>query len=277
MSSFPFATDDRGRFDMRNLPPGNYRLQVRQHQQNYSFNGIDTSDPGEMANEPISLVGTDVENLVIVTSAGVTVHGQVVFDPAPPPTPVQLRVGAVAGDPEMVGVAPSAALVESDLTFTIRGLFGEYMLRTGAPSVFLKAVYVGSDDVTDTPRRFKADDRITIVLTTRGSTLEGSVTDDKGHPATEAGIILFPEDKTSWRFSAVRVRRGGPDVNGHYTMNGLHSGRYFVVALPRERMNNAGQDVDASYFESLVKDATTVLIGEDEQRTIDLRVVGGGV
>ena len=187
-----------------------------------------------------------------------------------------MRIGAVAGDPEIVGVTPPTSIVESDLTFTIKGLFGEYLLRTGAPGVILKSVSVAGEDITDVPRRFKAQDRITIVLTTRASTLEGSVTDDKGAPATEAGILMFPEDKASWRGNAVRVRRGGPDPNGHYTMNGLQPGRYFVIAIPREKMNMPVQDMDPSYFEGLAKDATTVLIGEDEQRTVDLRVVGGG-
>jgi hypothetical protein len=128
--------------------------------------------------------------------------------------------------------------------------------------------------VTDTPHEFKSGDRVTIVLTSRASQLEGSVTDATGQPVTSAGIILFSEDKASWRSNSIRTRRGSPDQNGHYRMTGLMPGRYFIAALPRERLS--GPPPDAAFFEELAKEATSLVIGDDEQRQVDLKLIGGG-
>jgi hypothetical protein len=61
--------------------------------------------------------------------------------------------------------------------------------------------------------------------------------------------------------------------DGHFDMRGLLPGRYYVVAAPRGRLMLAGP-AEPSYFEELSKDATIVVIGEEEQRTIDLTLTG---
>jgi hypothetical protein len=166
-------------------------------------------------------------------------------------------------------------LVQPDLTFTLKGVVGEYLLRTGAPGFSLKSVTTGSEDITDSPHEFTSRDRVTVVLTSRASSLEGTVTDAAGAPSTEAAIIVFSEDKSSWRSSSIRTRRGGPDQNGHFQITGLLPGRYYILAAPRERLN-IPPSVSPAFFEGLAKDALAIVVGEDEQRTVDLRVVGSG-
>jgi hypothetical protein len=275
-SSFGFSTDDQGRFQMRNIPPGNYRLTVRTRPMQPTPDGSpNQNEPGEMANVPLA-VSSDLENIMVVTAPGAMITGQVVFEQGPPqPLPQQMRVNAQIGDPEnnMGSPSPQAALVSPDLTFTMKGMMGEFVLRSGTQGQFLKAVMMGSDDITDAPREFKNGDRVTLVFTSRASTLEGAVTDAAGKPSMEAGVILFSEDKAAWRPNSSKTRRGGPDPSGHYKLTGLMSGRYFLAAVPRERFN--GQPLDAAFFEALSKEATTVVVGEDEQRQVDLKVVGG--
>jgi len=41
-------------------------------------------------------------------------------------------------------------------------------------------------------------------------------------------------------------------------------------------LSTLGPDADASFFEALAKDGTTVVIGEGEQRIVDMRVTPGG-
>ena len=93
------------------------------------------------------------------------------------------------------------------MTFTMKGLMGELMLRAAGQDQYLKSVTVGNEDITDSAREFKATDRVTITLTARVSTLEGTVTDAAGAASTDAGIILFSEDKALWRFNSTRTRR----------------------------------------------------------------------
>src|SRR5262249_52704516 len=78
-------TDPEGRFQMRNIPPGEYRLVIRQIMQRPPSPDPNTPpDPGEFANVPISLT-TDLDNLLITTGPGVTITGQIVYESGPPP------------------------------------------------------------------------------------------------------------------------------------------------------------------------------------------------
>jgi hypothetical protein len=148
-------------------------------------------------------------------------------------------------------------------------------LRTGRPGAFLKSVTLaGGEDITDVPHEFKAGEKVTIVLTSRASTLEGTVLGATGAPAAEGGVILFPEDKAGWRMNSIRVHSSSSDANGHFRLQGLLPGRYYVLAAPRERVFVPFRD--SSFFEGLVKEATIVVVGEDEQRTIDLRIIDSG-
>jgi hypothetical protein len=58
-------------------------------------------------------------------------------------------------------------------------------------------------------------------------------------------------------------------------MSGFLPGRYYILAAPRERLN-IPPSASPAFFEGLAKDALAIVVGEDEQRTVDLRVVGGG-
>lgn len=273
-SSFGFSTDERGQFQMRNVPSGAYRLVV-QRTRPYLPGPSAQSDPGEMANVPLTIAGADLENVLVMTTPGVTITGQVVMEQPPAAgTSGQTRVMVSPGEPnDMMGLQwPQPAMVKPDSTFTLKGLLGEFLLRATAPNQYLKSVMVGNEEVTDTPREFTPNDRVVITLTSRASTLEGNVSDAAGEPSAEAGVIIFSEDKDTWRFNSTRTRRTGADPNGHFRMNGLMPGRYFVAVVPRERLNVPPGAVDISFFEELSKDATSVVLAEDEQRRVDLRL-----
>jgi protocatechuate 3,4-dioxygenase beta subunit len=275
-----FTTDDQGRFQMQNLSPGNYRVNVRQRQQRLGPSGPE-GDPGEMASVPLTIGAADVENLTIVTAPGVTLTGHVEFEQGPPSQPVtQMRVTAIPGEPDqpMFGPPPGAS-VQRDLTFLIRGLSGEYLIRGGGglpQNHYVKAVLVGGQDISDTPREFTAQDHVTLLVSSRGATLGGTVTDAKGTPALDAGVLVFPDDKAGWRANSTRVRRGSPDANGQYRISPLHPGRYFIIAAPRERLNTFPGTDYLTFYDELSKDATALVINEDETRTVDLKVVASG-
>jgi hypothetical protein len=227
---------------------------------------------------PLTITGADVDNLVVMTTPGVTITGQVVFEQgAPPPGSGQMRVMATAGnsDEMMLGLQPpQPAVVQPDSTFTMKSLMGELMLRVSGPNQYLKSVTVGGEDITDSAREFKASDRVTITVTSRASTLEGNVLDAAGAVSTDAGIILFSDDKASWRFNSSRTKRSFVDPYGHYRIPGLMPGRYLVAAIPRDRLSGP-MGADTDLFEQLSKVATSLVIGEDEERRVDLKLSDG--
>ncbi|HMC77696.1 MAG TPA: carboxypeptidase-like regulatory domain-containing protein [Vicinamibacterales bacterium] len=272
--SVGFSTDEQGRFQMRNVAPGSYRVSMQPRQAPPNPDGS-RGETGELVNMPLT-VASDIADLLIITTPGATITGQISFEQGPPQVmPQGLRVNVTPGSPdEMIGIpGPQPAVVTPDLTFTVKGLLGEFLLRASAPNQSLKAVMLGGTDISDTPHEFKGGEKVTMVLTSRASTLEGNVTDAKGQPSTDALLIVFSEDKGSWRTNSLRTRRGGVDPTGHYKITGLLPGRYFVAAGTRERFAFPGAGADAAFFEQLSKEATSLVIGEDDQRQVDLRVL----
>ena len=267
--------DAKGQFQMRNVPPGDYRLVFRQQQMVAPFSST-PPEPVEMASVPISIAGADVDNIMVATSLGTTITGQIVFEAGPPSGDVTgMRVFASASNMnDGAGVpSPPPATVAEGYTFTLKGLMGEYVLRTGVVNQFLKSVVVNGEDVTDVAREFKDRDRVTITLTSRVSSVEGNVTDTRDVSLVEAGVILFSEDKASWRTTSVWTKRTSLDPKGHFRINGLMPGRYYIAAVPRQRLNVSGGDADVAFFEQLAKEATSIVVGAEEQRTVDLRLL----
>lgn len=276
-STFGFSTDEQGRFQMRNVPPGTYRLGMQQRPVQFGADGS-RSEPGEMASVPLT-IASDVDNLMVVTSPGAAITGQIVFEQGlPAQMPQGMRVSASSASPEdMMGMpTPQPAVVSPEMTFTMKGMLGEFVLRAAAQNQFLKAVMLGAEDITDTPREFKNGDKVTLVLTSRASSIEGNVTDETGKPSTDAGLIIFSEDKASWRMSSFRTRRTGVQQNGRYRVTGLMPGRYFAAAVTRNRLDMPQGAMDTAFFEQLAKEATSFVIGEDEVRTVDLKIIVGG-
>jgi hypothetical protein len=208
----------------------------------------------------------------------VNVAGRLDFEPAAP--------AALPADALSIGVQPKdrsvntqlfirAAPVASDLTFTMRRMAGEWLLRPSGRALSgwaLKAVMLGDTDITDVPTEFKAEDsgRLRVLLTDRASELAGSVTNDKGQPAA-CRVVLFGEDKATWFSASIRFRLGFAGRDGRFSVKGLRPGRYYLIALPPERPID-DQSVDAAMLGSLIREATVVVLGDDEQRVVDLKL-----
>ena len=270
------TVEPNGTFTFHDVIPGDYRLNVRPR---WYGPADERPSGGEFAHVPVS-VAADVENLAIVTQPGVSVAGEIVFaEGRPPNIPPGLRVSAQQADPTipMFGGQQGAA-IDANLGFTLRDLFGPQYIRVwgGARGYSLKAVLAGGTDISDTPFEFKPghSQRLQVVLTTRTSTLEGTVTDDKGDPVNGATLFMIPEDKGSWKQLSIRFRATGTRKDGSFSIPGVLAGRYFVIAVPRSRMVY-GQEANAEFFEPLTKEATTVVIAEDEKRLVDVRLTSG--
>jgi hypothetical protein len=274
-SNFGLSMMGEGKFMARDVAPGDYRIVVRP-----ALSGPaqpqSSSQGAEFASVALT-VASDIENLVIVTQPGVSISGQLVFaDGTPPTLPDGVRITTQPADRAIMMGPAATATVGANLLFTLYDLHGAYFIRTiGLPTGYaVKGVMLGPVDISDTPVEFKPEHskHLQIVVTSRASTLEGTVTDDNGQPASEVMIFVIPEDKTSWRSGSSRLRMTGVVKEGRFSAAGLIGGRYHVVAVPRDGFFMSG-DVGPEFFEPLVKEATTVVIGEDEKRTIDLRVM----
>ena len=154
-----------GSFQLTNVPPGDYVLDVQQRPQNIrGLQDINLSQL-EFASMPVSVSG-DIDNLTIVTTPGVTVSGRVAYLGQSAPTTTQsMQVAAVppSGGPSPIGMLLNAKAlgggrVGQDGTFELRGIAGPQMLRVqGVPAGWmLKSITVDGVDITDGVIRLQA-------------------------------------------------------------------------------------------------------------------------
>ena len=265
------GADPDGRFFFPPQPPGIYNLIARLPTENREATL-------EYANVPLMLTDNDVDVMVVMKPT-VTFSGRVSFEGLPPP---EVRSGALSiraqakgqlGGPPQLHV--EAAPVAADMTFTLRHLAGELLLRPSGPMASgwtVKSVVVGNEDITDIPREFRAEDtgRVQVVLTNRASQLTGTVTNDKGAPIRTT-VVLFSEDRSLWFAHSTRVWATYPGADGRYVLRGLRAGRYYMVALP-PAVSWSREAVDTQLLERYLPQATAVVVGEDEQRVVDLKL-----
>jgi hypothetical protein len=255
-------------------PPGTYRLIARVPDES-------RENTVEYGSVPITLVDADID-VVLAMKPTVNLAGRVVFDTAPPPV---LRAESlnIAAQPKDRSANTQLffhpAPVGADLSFTLRRIAGDLLVRPGGsamPGWYLKAVLLGDRDITDVPTAFEPDDsgRLRVVLTNRASELSGTVTDDKGEPVKYCNVILFSEDRSAWFGGSSRFRTVFPQA-GRFNIKGLRAGRYYLVALPPER-RVTDQTVDAATLEALVRDAAALVLGDDDQRVVDLKLASTG-
>ena len=270
--SYGGGVSPSGRFVFSAQPPATYRLTARLR----TREGVGDPDV-EYADMTVTLLDSDAEDLVLTMKPTVTVRGRVIFEgTAPPRSPDSMHISVRERSIRRPSDEQNAlAYVGADLSFTLRGLAGERVLRPEGlpPGWTLKSVLLGDTDITDVPTEFKDSDTglLRIVLTARSSEIAGKVTDDTGQPVEAAQVLLFPEDKAFWFATPTRIRVGESRATGGFSFAGVPGGRYHLIALPRERAIDE-RAVDPLTLEALVQDASSVFIGDDERRQVDLKL-----
>jgi hypothetical protein len=231
-----------GTFQLNNVPPGEYLLDVQQRPQNIrNLQDLNLSQL-EFASMPIS-VSADIDNLTIVTSPGVTVSGRVAYQgQARPKQTVQVMAVPPAGGPSPIGMllnskALGGGRVGQDGTFELRGIAGPQIIGVqGMPAGWaLKSVTIDGVDITDVPYDFRPGNNVTglvVTLTDRLTEITGNVRDGRGQPVVDYVLVAFPEDTKLWGAQSRYVQTTRPNQNGTFSIKGLPPGRYHAAVVP---------------------------------------------
>ena len=263
--SHSFYTDAEGRFRVRALEPGNYRLLIGR--------GGGVNGRVEFADVPLTVAG-DIEGLILSTAPGVAVSGRVVLAEGQPLDTRTLRITFERSGAALRNVETIAAM-NDDRRFRGQDVFGPHLVRVaGLPSgSTVKAVLLRGQDITDVPTAFRAedDDQLQIVISSRVSTLEGVVRGEGTSPPGDATVYVFGEDRGAWRMSSPRTHKSDAGEDGKFSVSGLAAGRYYAIAVAREGFRPVANPGEA-FFELLSREATAFVIGDDERRTLELRL-----
>jgi len=266
-SVLPRATSDRaGGFAFMNVPEGQYLLQ----------NLPAPSTPAEFGTTTVTVPGSTLH--VLRLQAGATRQGKLVFaDGAPDFEPRQavvvMHAAARARSPMSRG---ARARVRADWTLELTNVWGPHFVRLPEPPPgwMLRHVYVGTEDFIARPIAFTQQDAapVTMVLTSRGATIAGTVRDDDRRPAAGSTVLIYSADAGHWLPDDRSVQRTQSDAAGHYRSRGLPAGEYLVVAV--EDWTVRDWPPRAALLESLRPLSTSISVSEGRQHTQDLSLTG---
>jgi hypothetical protein len=232
-----------GRFEFRNVAPGEYVIQA--------YGGhANRSTEGEFAAEIVSVNGNDVSSVFLRASSGSSIRGHVTLEGTPLPNPRNIEIATAPVDRDLAPSGASAlaeAEVRADWTFEMAGINGRRRLRVArTPSTWaLKAILLNGVDVTDLSLWFGASGQslndVEVVLTHRTTEVSGAVLDARGRAVSDTAVIVFSVDRERW-YPASRFIGYAQVKDGTFTFRGLPSGDYFVAAVA------GAADLDADVF-----------------------------
>jgi hypothetical protein len=272
ITNITLRTDAEGRFYLPPLEAGIYRVLVG----GGLWPGLaSVNGRTEFADVGIQVAG-DATDLAIVTQPGIGIAGRVVFAEGPPTTPLPLRLvfrrpRAATSTQDM----EIQATIDDEWRFFGSDVFGSLLVRaTSLPRGWVvKAVTLNGADITDVPTVFSRqhDGQLQIVLSSRPSAIDGAVGGEPAGTVFDATVYVFAEDRASWSVSSPRTVTRDVREDGTFSVDGLAAGRYYAIAIARAGFR-VPPHPGAAFFELLSKDATPFTVGDDERRTVDLRL-----
>lgn len=269
----PVTVAADGTFTAKNVSPGEYTL---------SASRLADSAEGEpeVALMTISVDGSDLENLMLVGSAGGTVSGRVVVEGSSTPKFSAINVSVAESlrnqpSPAVLGAfrRPGGSSVKEDGTFSVPHAFGRARFQVTVPEGWmLKAIMHDGRDITDVSQELASRQElkdVEVIITDRVTSLAGKVTDEKNVPIHDATVLLFPSDAAKWYENARSIRAARPDQQGEWQVKGLRPGEYLAVAL--EYVED-GAWHDPEFLESLRRNAATVQLTEGGSANVALKL-----
>jgi hypothetical protein len=112
-----------------------------------------------------------------------------------------------------------------------------------------------------------------VTMGDRPSELSGTVVDEKGQPATDHTLLLYPVDQKYWtpQSRGIRTLRAGSD--GTYTFRSVPPGDYRLTTLMDPE---PGSWFDRELLEQLDTSSVRITLLEGEKKVEHVRVRGGG-
>ncbi len=266
---------ENGHFTLTDVSPGEYTLTARE------MGPGRAGDDSETAETKIIVSGEDISGVSLIGTKGGSIKGQVSFDTQQPGSIKPGSVSVVVMPKDPLGSAGfffgpgNRDTLNDDWTFEMRAMKGPVLLRTmrTPPGYTLKAVYFNNQDVTDSGINFKPGESISgvqVVLTTKSSTVSGSVTDARSQPVTDYAAIIFAEDSAKWGFMSRFVHMARPDQQGAFQVKDLPPGRYLAAAVD---YLEEGEETNPETLERLRNSATPFMLEEGDTKALTLKVI----
>jgi hypothetical protein len=262
-----------GTFVLPGVMPGDYRLAVRDAE-----GTADTLHIEEAAVVFVSVNGTPIDDLLVVTTGPWAIQGTVHLNSGAVPSPAQGRIRVLAAaasaatDRALGGAPADNGVVDERGGFRIERIFGPVRLNVEMPPGWmLLAIRQAGKDVTDATLEIQDRQTLTdleVVLTDRVTAVEGQVSSPDGGTG-DGTVILFSSDPSRWFPGSRFVRVARPDQAGRFVVQGLPPGSYLAVAF--DGVPDGAWDA-ADYLASVQRFGELVRLDEGGRASVDVRV-----
>ena len=264
----------QGTFTVRDVPPGEYGIRAE-------IGGPGTFGRDKREREVgyirVTVDGANIENLIVQTARGATVHGRIEFEGERPSSLSGARV--VTRPSRESGIYMSGpfepATIGADDTFQLSGLFGPNTVQViGLPRPWIvKAIHYRETDIFGRAVEMKSSSdpsQLRVVLTNRSATLTGRVEGLEGRDPATVRVLFYPVDLPSRAdMSGILYSMPAGD-DGAFKVAPLRAGDYFVVAMLADEV--PVMTPTNNHLEKLAKVAERITLAEGEERTIRVRV-----
>jgi hypothetical protein len=190
------------------------------------------------------------------------------------------EAGDVLGfNPAMFQALPSGStVVEDDRSFSFQSVYpGLFRISAAVPGDAtwrLRSAVLGGRELLDdllvvTPDQREDITGVVLTFSDRRTAITGTLQTPAGAPAPEYFIVVFPTERRWWRPDGRRLAFARPATDGQFVLRDLPPGEYYIAALTD--LDTATWHTPA-FLDQVVPGALTLVLGENETRTQDLRI-----
>jgi protocatechuate 3,4-dioxygenase beta subunit len=287
--------EESGKFRFQNIAPGRYVVVARTMPGPPPPPRMGGPAAPPRGNEPklwamveVPVNGQDVTDVVLELHRGAPVSGQVVFQPttmAPPADLTKTQISLYPFSPNVGGPtleSNASGTVDATGRFTIPDVFpGKYRISASAPGGqggqgwIMESIMAGAEDALDFPLEVKPGQSVSGVVITMGdrpTELAGTVVDEKGQPATEHTLLLYPVDQKYWTPQSRRIRTLRAGSDGSYIFRAVPPGDYRLTTLMDPE---PGIWYDRQVLEQLDTTSIRITLLEGDKKVEHVRVRAG--
>ena len=267
-----------GTFTIAGVAPGEHAINVRP-----PFRPGRGESGGEFASMPVSVSGSDITGLRIVTGKGATISGRVVYEGTAKRdgSPASPRVMATPVDPSgqfAFGNDPRTnGVVDDNGNFRLAaGATGRVFLNMVTPQSWgVKSITFEGEDIIDQALDLTGRQSLTgvvIRLSDKLTQVSGRVSDGRGQVLRDYVVVIQPAEAKEPILASRATRIARPDTSGRFESRGLRPGRYVATAI---EILEQGRQFAPEFREQLRRGGREFSLSEGQTVALDLTLTSG--
>jgi hypothetical protein len=253
-----------GTFEVRDVAPGEYLIRA--------FENADGDPFKNSAQLSVSVVASDVENLVLAFGQGMSILARLALDNGSSISSLDRQIRVLLSSSNSVFVNPPA--VKPDGTAVIENIVpGDYRLSVLGlpPGVYIKSAVLDQVDVLQSGLSISGPvgAPLDVVISPNSGEIDGVIVNRDNKPVSGIQAVLIPDQRNRRDL----YKRESSDQNGHFTMKGVPPAGYRLFAW--EDLEPFAYN-DPEILRRYEQAGTEVKVSESSKATLEVKMIPAG-